>query len=156
MRVLIVDDEAGIREVLRRWLEPAGFVVSDAQNATDALAIVAEQAIDIVLADLHMPGPGGLWLVEQVRTQYPKVAVILATADAEVPGSVSLQPGVVGYLVKPFTADSVRSAVANASAWRSAAQADSAEKPAVDPIDDWLNRAKGLRADKPNRSGDGG
>lgn len=149
MRVLIVDDEAGIREVLKRWLVLAGFETAEARDSTEALAVLdSDRHTDVALVDLHMPGPGGLWLVEQIRAKHSHVAVVLATADTEVPGTISLQPGVVGYLVKPFTAASVQTAMASASAWL-AAQPPTAPSATLDPVEDWLSRAKGLRADKP-------
>ena len=152
MRVLIVDDEAGIREVLKRWLELGGFDTVEAKDSSAAMQLLgSSMPIDVVLADLEMPGQGGLWLVEQVRAQYPAIPIVLATADSQVPGSVSLQPGVVGYLVKPFTAASIHAAMATAAAWL-AAQQPTTPSPAIDPVEDWLNRAKGLRADKPKRT----
>jgi FixJ family two-component response regulator len=65
-----------------------------------------------------MPGHGGAWLVDQLCQRFPDVAVILATADAQVPGAVSLQRSVVNYIVKPVSRERLLAAVTKALAWR--------------------------------------
>ena len=65
----------------------------------------------MVIADLLMPGNGGAWLVEQMRERFPSTAVVLATADDNVPGTLSLQPSIAGYLVKPLARDTLLRAV---------------------------------------------
>jgi DNA-binding NtrC family response regulator len=101
--VLVVDDEQGLRALLKRWLAVEPYVALEAQNAEEALDVLAQSPeIKLVIADLQMPGKGGAWLVDQMRQRFPTTAVVLATADDQVPGTLSLQPNVVGYLVKPL------------------------------------------------------
>src|SRR5687768_14843580 len=100
--VLIVDDERPIRKLLARWLSPEGYVVHEAADAQAAIETLATSAISVALCDRSMPGHDGDWLVAQIRERFPSVAIVLATGDASVPPRVSLQPGVVGYLVKPL------------------------------------------------------
>lgn len=139
--VLIVDDEPRIREILVRFLAPAGYAVNEAADADAALALVAATAPDVLLCDVQMPGHDGLWLVEQLRLRFPAVAIVLATADANVPPVVSLQGGVVEYLVKPFEREGVLAAVGRAIDWHEAAAARSAvQTPPPDPVGDWLNK----------------
>ena len=139
--VLIVDDEPRIREILVRFLAPAGYAVNEAADADAALALVAATAPDVLLCDVQMPGHDGLWLVEQLRLRFPAVAIVLATADPNVPPVVSLQGGVVEYLVKPFEREGVLAAVGRAVEWHVAAAARSAaQTPPPDPVGDWLNK----------------
>jgi DNA-binding NtrC family response regulator len=139
--VLIVDDEAGIRELLSRWLGAAGYRASQAPSAEAAVTMLAGDGIDVVLADMQMPGAGGLWLLQQIREHFPRVAIILATADSEVRGTVTLQHGVVGYVVKPFAKELVVKAVEGAIQWREAEVA-AARARRVDDVEDWLGHTK--------------
>lgn len=141
--VLIVDDEPRIREVLVRWLVPAGYDTREAPDAETALSLLAASASDVVLSDVHMPGHDGPWLVEQLRKSFPYVAIVLATADDGISTGVSLQGGVVGYLVKPFERGPVLAAVRRAVEWHEAARARGPERmTAGDPIDEWINRGR--------------
>lgn len=140
--VLIVDDEPRIREILVRWLTPAGYDVKEAPDADAALAAVAATAPDVVLCDVQMPGHDGLWLVEQLRLSFPAVAIVLATANASVPPVVSMQGGVVEYLIKPFERELVLAAVSHAADWHEAAVARHAGRSPTDPVDEWLDRKR--------------
>jgi len=135
--VLIVDDEAPIREFLTRWLRKSNYETTEAADAEAALALVSEQQPDVVLCDVHMPGRDGLWLMEQLRGRFPRIAIVLATANDDVPPAVSMQRGVVEYLVKPFERDSVLAAVSRAIQWRHA-DGTHATSPASDALDEWL------------------
>jgi DNA-binding NtrC family response regulator len=115
--VLIVDDEVMIREMLARILKREEYDVREAPDADAALDILSTTPIGVVLCDRTLPGRDGDWLIEQLRKQFPDTAIILATGDPSVPPSVSLQTGVVGYIVKPFTAQTVRDAVRDAMLW---------------------------------------
>lgn len=138
-RVLIVDDEPPVRELMTRWLEPDGYALEQAADGAAALEVVRKGGIDVVVTDVAMPGQDGLWLLANVRAEFPDVAVVLATAVDEIPGTVTLQPGVLGYLLKPLTGEKVRAAVKRAVQWRTAALAAPAADPArVHPLDEWL------------------
>ncbi len=113
----MVDDEEGVLLLLRRILEGAGHTVQTATDAHDALAKIAGAPPAVALCDIHMPGPSGLWLTEQIRQVSPHTAMILATSDAEVPASESLRTGIVAYVLKPFDSTELLSAVAQAYAW---------------------------------------
>lgn len=137
--VLIVDDEPGLRELLRRWLSSSENLVFETPSAEDAMHVLAQTPdIAVALVDLQMPGRGGAWLVEQMRQSFPSVAIILATADAQVPGSISLQPTVIGYLVKPLDRETVLTLVADGHAWHQRQMA-APETQAGDPIDAFLD-----------------
>lgn len=111
-RVLAVDDEEGMRDLLRRMLEPVGYDVRTAESAESALAMMTTFFPSVVLIDVHMPGRDGIWLTEQIRRAAPRVAMVLATADADIPPTSSFKPGIIEYLVKPFDHKAVLDAVA--------------------------------------------
>lgn len=136
--VLVVDDEAPIREFLTRWLKGSKYDTMEASNADAALALVSKQQPDVVLCDVRMPGHDGLWLVEQLRERFPRVAIVLATANEEVPPAIGLRRGVVKYLVKPFERRAVLTAVSNALKWREEEVAAPVMPDASDPVDEWL------------------
>lgn len=105
MRALIVDDEAGIRGVLRRWLEAEGVEVVDAATAEEALGAMArlDPPPGVALCDIRLPGKDGLWLANQLDTFYPDTAVVMTTGVHDFETAVrSLQSGVVDYVSKPF------------------------------------------------------
>lgn len=137
--VLIVDDEPKMRELLTRWLAPDGYELKEAADGGEALEIVRSGGIDVVVSDVAMPGNDGLWLVAHLRSQFPKVGIVLATAVNEIPGTITLQSGVVGYLLKPLTAPKVRESVTRALEWRRAAlERPAATADASDAFDEWL------------------
>lgn len=152
--VLIVDDEPGLRELLRRWLSSSENLVFETPSAEEALNVLAQTPdIAVALVDMQMPGRGGTWLVEQMRGLFPTVAIILATADAHVPGTVSLQPSVIGYLVKPLDRETVLRLVEDGRAWHEQRIASSTGSKA-DPIDAFLdsklNRGPGVGGTRNN------
>jgi CheY-like chemotaxis protein len=137
--VLIVDDQPAIREILMRILGPAGYSTAQAGDAETGLAMMAETPPAVLFCDIEMPGRDGLWLVAEVRKAFPHVAIVLATSNEAVPSSVSLQGGVVAYVLKPFQTAQVLGAVRDAVAWhRAAAARADVPSPAQDPVDAWL------------------
>jgi len=136
--VLIVDDEAPIREFLSRWLRASNYETTEAPDADAALAVVSERQPDVVLCDVNMPGHDGLWLTEQLRARFPAIAIVLATANDEVPPVISMQRGIVEYLVKPFERGSVLAAVSRAVQWRLNDGTRQTAAPHVDAVDEWL------------------
>ena len=89
MRVLVVDDELGIREGCRRALAPQGFEVEVAENGPTGLHKLGERGFDILLLDAMMPGMSGLEMLRQVRQLYPDLICIVITGYATVELAVS-------------------------------------------------------------------
>jgi CheY-like chemotaxis protein len=118
--VLVVDDEAPIRELLRRILEGEGYEVAAAHDARSALTAMSEHDPYVVFLDVHMPGPDGLWLADRIRELFPNAAAVLATADPDIPPAESLRRGIIGYLLKPFQVDDVVRAAADGVSWSAA------------------------------------
>lgn len=119
--VLIVDDEAAIRELLQRFLADSGHEIRTAADAESAVEMLAHWTADVVLCDVQMPGANGLWLADRIREIAPATAIVLATAETDVPAYESLRPGVVAYVLKPFQREQVRRAVADGVRWSAAA-----------------------------------
>jgi DNA-binding response OmpR family regulator len=102
-RVLVVDDEPHIRAVLRGYLQADGLAVSEAADGEDAVRQVRQDAPDLVLLDVMLPGIDGIETLRQVRT-FSDVYVILVTARAEeVDKLVGLGVGADDYVTKPFS-----------------------------------------------------
>jgi len=114
-RVLVVDDEPSIRDVLSRTLSMAEHVVEatgDARIALDRLRLVD---FDLLIADLRMPGMDGLSLIREARRLQPALKVIIVTGYSSEQSAIeAVNLGVVGYLIKPFRVPQVLSAVARA------------------------------------------
>lgn len=138
--ILIVDDEAGIRQILSRWLTAPEHTLREAADAESALTAMTESAADVVLCDIEMPGQGGLWLAAQLRERFPHSAIILATAVDTIPPATSFQSGIIEYLVKPFARERVVSAVASGIAWHAASLAKApARTDGAARLDAWMD-----------------
>ncbi len=102
-RVLIVDDDPSILEVLDARLSAAGFMVHEAANGPAALEILQSQKIDILVSDMKMPEMSGLELLAHARASHPRLPVIFLTAYGTIPDAVhAVKAGAVDYLTKPF------------------------------------------------------
>jgi CheY-like chemotaxis protein len=124
---------------LTRWIGAAGHQVREAATAAAALEDMQVAVADVVLCDVMMPGENGLWLAGKIRAQFPATAVVLVTADRTVSPQVSLQPGVVAYLAKPFTREDVLDAVKVAVGWHSATLNDQERiKPRAALTKEWV------------------
>ena len=122
IRVLLVEDDAELREALTDTLELEGASVTEASRAPLALSALAEARFDVVISDVNMPGMDGHALLRQVRSQYAEVPVILMTAYATIERSVqAMRDGAADYLVKPFEQRDVVETVARYAAGRCAA-----------------------------------
>jgi DNA-binding NtrC family response regulator len=105
-RLLIVDDEAVIREGLKRILEAESFVVESCSSGFKALEILQKSEFDLIITDLKMPGMSGLEVLSSVRTLQPDIPVILITGYASIDTAVeAMRNGAADYLSKPFTPD---------------------------------------------------
>jgi CheY-like chemotaxis protein len=102
--ILVVDDDPGVRAVLRRWITTLGYRVLVAATADEALALLRSGDVEVAICDIRMPGHDGVWLVDRLRHEYPLTSIVLATGIADMDPHLTLQTGVVNYLVKPFDA----------------------------------------------------
>jgi len=103
-RVLLVEDEPGIVDFVRRGLEAEGFFVEAALDGTEGERQALQGGFDAIVLDLMLPGRSGLEILESVRRATPSVPVIVLTARGEIEDRVlGLDAGAVDYLVKPFS-----------------------------------------------------
>ena len=100
-RVLVVDDEASLRMTLAANLELEGFEVVEASNAEQALHVLQEQHIDLVLSDIRMPGMNGVECVRQLKAALPQLQVLMLTVYEDSDSLFnSFKAGASGYLLK--------------------------------------------------------
>jgi len=101
-RVLIVDDDASVRDVISVLLQEEGYECRTASSAEAALDVAAAEAPPLVISDMKMPGRDGIWLLEAFRERYPETAVIMLTGYGDTEAAVDcLRRGAVDYLLKP-------------------------------------------------------
>ena len=101
--ILIVEDEAVMRESLRDWLTESGYQVETAEEGEEALKTIAEQDFGIVILDLKLPGEDGIEVLRKAKAQKPKLNGIIITAYPSVESAVeAMKIGAVDYLPKPF------------------------------------------------------
>jgi putative two-component system response regulator len=114
-RVLIVDDQAEIRTLLRRQLEANGHVTVAAANVAEARARLADDWFELVLCDINMPGESGIDFVRFALVEEPDLACVMVSGNDDlVLAERTLELGAFGYVVKPFRTSELSIAVANA------------------------------------------
>ena len=114
-RVLVVDDEASIRDLLAKTLALAEYEVDTAADAPTALNRVRGAEYNLLIADLRMPGMDGLTLIRQVKKLRAELPVIIITGfSSEASAIEAVNLGVAGYLRKPFRVPEVLAAAAKA------------------------------------------
>jgi two-component system, response regulator, stage 0 sporulation protein F len=132
-RILVVDDEAPVREVLTEYFETEGYAVEAATNGLEALSVVSGGRADLVLLDVRMPGLDGVQVLRRIRELTDSVPVIMVTANEDVTiARQTLMLGAFDYVAKPFDFDYLDRAVAAGLA-RVADRADAAAAPSDDP-----------------------
>jgi two-component system response regulator HydG len=106
VRVLVVDDEAGVRAGMKQLLETKGYSVTVAEDGVAALERMSELPPDVVVTDLDMPRMGGLELLKRLRERDRELAVIVATSAVEVQSAVNaMRAGATDYITKPVDLD---------------------------------------------------
>jgi signal transduction histidine kinase len=114
-RVLVVDDDAAILEVLEMRLGALGFEATVMADARRALEAVTEQRFDVALFDLRMDPMDGIALMEAVHARQPRLPVLIMTAHATIETAVeAVRRGAFDYLTKPFLRDELRAKIARA------------------------------------------
>ncbi|KDE39616.1 Flagellar regulatory protein FleQ [Nitrincola lacisaponensis] len=102
-KVLIVEDDLGLREALADTLALARLGFLEAGSAEEALALLEQETVDMVVTDVNMPGMDGHALLAELRQRYPMLPVALITAYGQVERAVdAIRQGAVDYLMKPF------------------------------------------------------
>jgi two-component system KDP operon response regulator KdpE len=102
LRVLVVDDDSQIVRALRTSLKARDYDVRTAQNGETALAIAAEEAVDLVVLDLGLPGIDGHEVIERLRSWSDVPIVVLTVRDSQEQKVAALDAGADDYVTKPF------------------------------------------------------
>ena len=114
-RILVVDDEAVIREGMRRILEMDGCHVETTSSGRAAIEKIQEQDFDVVITDLKMPGMDGIEVLKTIKVLQPDVPVIVITGYATVDTAVeAMKNGAFDYIAKPFTPEQISEKVQKA------------------------------------------
>jgi len=113
--VIVVDDEAPIREAVEQWLTLSGFQVQVHSRAEDCLANLPEHFPGVILSDVRMPGMGGLALLARLQALDADLPVILLTGHGDVPMAVdAMRDGAYDFLEKPFSPETLLSSLRRA------------------------------------------
>jgi two-component system response regulator AtoC len=119
-RVLVVEDEAYVRDSLLAILASRGFEAAGAPSVVDALAQLAKTPVDVVLSDLRMPGADGLELIQRLQASSPETPVIILTGHGNVASAVTcLKAGASDYILKPADPEALEVALERALEARS-------------------------------------
>lgn len=113
-RILIVDDEAVVRDSLCKWFKGAGYSAETAAGSRKALEAIQEKDFDVALIDIKMPGMDGVELQDRLRQADPELAVIIMTGYASVETAVrAMKQGAYEFITKPIDPDELLQLVAN-------------------------------------------
>ena len=100
--ILVIDDDATYRSILREFIEKAGHTVSEAENADDGVQVFLNDKVDLVVSDLMMPVKSGMDLLAELKRIDPKVLFILITGYPTIDAATeSIKAGAYDFLVKP-------------------------------------------------------
>lgn len=104
LRVLVVDDDPTVVDLLSVFLESKGYTVHTSSNGQEALEVIELEEFDLIISDIEMAGVNGFELLRQTRENYPRIGIILMTGyDETHPLSAALRAGADGYISKPFS-----------------------------------------------------
>lgn len=124
-RILVVDDERAIRELVRRLLVSAGYDCATAGSSAEAAELLTRESFDLLLADLQLPGESGLDLVARVRDRHANTAAIVMSGvhDSRL-ADAAKSLGASGYMVKPFSPEELWAEVLEALRRRNVERAE--------------------------------
>jgi DNA-binding NtrC family response regulator len=113
--VLVVDDDAEMRELLLDVLRQDGYEVAEAKDGAEAVLALRARPFDVIVMDKNMPGPSGLDLLPGFRRVCPNSRIIMMTAFGDVPSYMeAVEKGAVEFLFKPFRMEEMKAAITKA------------------------------------------
>ncbi len=131
-RILVVEDKASLRELLRKVLTAEGWEAVTASSAEEAAVLLREGAFHVVVTDLKLPGQDGHWVLSEAKRLDPKIEVIVLTAYGSIESSVrAVKAGAFDYLTKPVENDHLAHVVRKALENRGEAGGVSAAEPVL-------------------------
>ena len=115
VKILVVDDEAEVRELCRRVFNKEGYVVHLAVNGEDALEILQNNRYHVAVVDLKMPtSVDGMKVLKEIKGNYPRTDVIIITGFGTIKSAVeAIQQGAANYLSKPFEIEELNGVIKN-------------------------------------------
>lgn len=114
-RILIVDDDPAVAEVLQDYFTEAGFATDAALTGEAALTLIRQSRPDVVLLDIKMPEINGVEVLARLRAAHPEIPVIMTTGNDDLTlAQATLKMGAFDYVAKPFDFDYLAQAVATA------------------------------------------
>jgi CheY-like chemotaxis protein len=114
VKILVVDDESSVRNVLKRILDGKGYLSTIANDSGEARKHLETQYFDILICDIRMPGESGLDLIRYVKSEFPETAIIMVTGvDDPKETEAAMNLGVFGYLLKPFQPNQILITISN-------------------------------------------
>jgi DNA-binding NarL/FixJ family response regulator len=135
IRVLLADDHAMVRAGLRELLTATGDieVVAEATNGHDVLAAVRKGGFDVIVLDMSMPGRSGIELIKLVKTEQPKLRILVLSMHSEAQYAVrAVKAGAAGYLTKESAADELVAAIRRVASGRAYITPETAERLVLD------------------------
>src|SRR5208337_4089357 len=103
VRALVVDDEPAMRRALRATLSACGFAIEEARSGEEAIELLAQMSVGLVLLDCNMPGMGGVEACRRIRALAPNAGIVMITIrDTEDDKIEALEAGADDYVTKPF------------------------------------------------------
>ncbi|MBI3603824.1 MAG: response regulator [Nitrospirae bacterium] len=110
--ILVVDDEPGIPFLIRDFLSDTGAAILTSEQGDEALHLIGEQQVDLVLIDILLPGLNGIELLKRIRGIDPAIAVIMVTGSRDLSLAIeAIRGGADDYLIKPFGCENLRDSV---------------------------------------------
>jgi len=107
-RILAVDDEPYVRDLVARWMKGAGHACDQAGNVEEALDYLRDHDADLIVLDVNMPGRSGFDLLDEIKYTHPNLAVLMMTGTGDAKAAIhALTHGAWGYLVKPVEREEV-------------------------------------------------
>ena len=117
-QILIVDDEAAMRDGCRQILEREGLSVLEAENGQEALNMLARRAFELVILDIKMPGMDGIEVLRRIQAQHKETPVVVITGYPNIETAVeAMKCGAIDFLPKPFSRDALRLIVSRTLAY---------------------------------------
>jgi len=112
--ILIIDDEPNLRRSLGLILQHAGYVITTASNAAEAIQLLQAGAYDLTFLDIKLPDQNGIQLLPQIRDLYPEMPILILTAHATLDTAIgAVRLGARDYLLKPIDPENILSRVEN-------------------------------------------
>lgn len=131
--ILIVDDEASIRQTLNGILEDEGYKTIEAENGSAALDIIQEESPDLVLLDIWMPGMDGIQTLEMIRQRFPETTAVMMSGHGTIETAVrATRIGAFDFIEKPFSLDKLLITITNALNYKELRRENEALRLAVD------------------------